>query len=209
MSETTLEYTLSKIGENFRVLFIWSGKNLPGQLQTVIERLQTKASSGKVNTEHSDRLSMANYSPSTFDCILFDFLFSESSDTNGLNLAVCLNLLKPKGFLMLPRTDSLSNIESEMTLNGYKNVSTQTIETKSVIYAEKPNFEVGSVRKLKFASKAAPIAENQAKVWKFTQDDIQEDDLIDTDALLDETDLKKPNNLDKFDCGTSSTGKIL
>jgi hypothetical protein len=34
MSETTLEYTLSKIGENFRVLFIWSGKNLPGQLQT-------------------------------------------------------------------------------------------------------------------------------------------------------------------------------
>jgi hypothetical protein len=110
---------------------------------------------------------------------------------------------------MLPRTDSLSNIESEMTLNGYKNVSTQTIETKSVIYAEKPNFEVGSVSTLKFASKAAPISENQAKVWKFTQDDIQEDDLIDTDALLDETDLKKPNNLDKFDCGTSSTGKIL
>ena len=205
MNATVLDFTLSKIAESFKVLFVWSGKNVPDQFQSVIERLKAKVSSGKVNTEHSERLSMANYSTSTFDCILFDLLSSESAGTVDLN--VCLNLLKPKGFLIVARTDPSSNIESEMKLNGFTNSLSQTIEAKSVVYAEKPNFEVGSASKLKFASKAAPKVESQAKVWKFTQDDIQEDDLIDTDALLDEDDLKKPTNLDKFDCGTSSTGK--
>ena len=45
------------------------------------------------------------------------------------------------------------------------------------------------------------------KVWQFTQDDVQESDLIDTDDLLDDLDLKKPTLVDKFDCGTSSSGK--
>jgi hypothetical protein len=58
------------------------------------------------------------------------------------------------------------------------------------------------VSKLKFA-KSKPAAAPAQKVWSLQSDDLGEDDLINTDDLLDETDLSK------YDCGTSDavTGK--
>lgn len=206
MSNSTVNYTLVKVQNSQKCLFVWSGINVPEELQSTIERLQEKiGQNNKINLEHFDRLAMANYPQSTFDCILSNILASDSeSINNAATLANYLKLLRPNGFLIAVGTD----LETELKLNGFKDVIKESLDAKTVFYAVKPNFEVGSVSKLKFAKSSTiekPV--ETAKVWKFTQDDMQEDDLIDTDALLDDLDLKKPVNLDKFDCGTSSTGK--
>lgn len=209
MSESLVNYVAGRLQLNQRVLFIWSGTNVPENLQSTMERLQEKVGKeNRIHTEHFERLAMANYSPSTFDCILSDLL-TQNLDLNSANLANYLNLLKPNGFLI---ASGSSNLESELKLNGFKEVNKETFGSVSLCYAVKPNFEVGSASKLKFSKKTTTTTTEQkpiegVKVWKFTQDDIQEDDLIDTDALLEEADLKKPTNLDKFDCGTSSSGK--
>jgi len=211
MSETLLNYALNKIQIGHKVLFLWSGQIVPETFQTTIERFRTKVDTGKINSEHFNRLSVADYSQSTFDCILVGLLNTDSTKMNDLESLACyLKILKPNGFIIMP--DSVGS-ENELKLSGFKGVKSESIEETILLYAEKPSFEIGSVSKLKFASKNTtdvkqPVQEN-AKIWKFTEDDIQEDDLIDTDALLDDADLKKPVNLDKFDCGTSSTGIIF
>lgn len=206
MSNSIVNYTLNKVQNNQKCLFVWSGKNVPEEFQSSIERLQEKiGQNNKISLEHFDRLAIANYPQSTFDCILSNILASDSeSINNAATLANYLKLLKQNGFLIAIGAD----LETELKLNGFKDVTKESLDAKTVFCAVKPNFEVGSVSKLKFA-KSSTIEKTveTAKVWKFTQDDMQEDDLIDTDALLDDLDLKKTVNLDKFDCGTSSTGK--
>ena len=96
-------------------------------------------------------------------------------------------------------------LESELKLNGFKNVTAEETNGFVLFEAEKPSFEVGAASKLKFA-KAQP-AQQENKVWKFSADDINEDDLIDTDDLLDDSDLKKPE-VQVRDCGTGSDGKL-
>ena len=67
--------------------------------------------------------------------------------------------------------------------------------------AKKPNYEVGAAMplKLKFAPKqqapvVAPVS-NAAEVWALSANDVLDDDvdLIDSDELLDDVDLKKPD----------------
>jgi hypothetical protein len=211
MNENLLNYALNKVQIGHKVLFLWSGQIVPEIFQTIVEKLRAKVSTGKINTEHFNRLSVADYSQSTFDCILVGLLNTDSTKMNDTESLTCyLNILKPNGFLIMPGS---VHLETELKLNGFKDVKTETIEANTVLYAVKPSFEIGSASKLKFASKNTESAkqpvQETAKIWKFTEDDIQEDDLIDTDALLDDDDLKKPVNLDKFDCGTSSTGNYF
>lgn len=69
--------------------------------------------------------------------------------------------------------------------------------------AYKPNYEVGSSSqiKLSFGKKTAKPAEkpvldpNTVKMWSLSANDMDDNDvdLVDTDALLDEEDLKKPD----------------
>ena len=199
-----LTSTLSQLSDNCRVLFVWSGDKVPDNFQQAIESIQQRTGSAKVSVEHSERLSLASYSLSTFDYILSNILTPENSIHNGQLLSTYLKLLKPKGQLILQETPNDStNLESELKINGFINTKT----TESLIVSEKPNFEVGSVSKLKFA-KSKPAAAPAQKVWSLQSDDLDEDDLINTDDLLDEADLKKPD-LSKYDCGTSdaTTGK--
>lgn len=64
----------------------------------------------------------------------------------------------------------------------------------SDIFAEKPNYNVGSAVKLSFG-KAQSTNKSAAAVWKLT-DDGDDDDLINEDDLLDENDKIKPNPTD-------------
>ncbi|XP_028665730.2 anamorsin isoform X1 [Erpetoichthys calabaricus] len=86
------------------------------------------------------------------------------------------------------------------------------------IRAEKPNFEVGSSVQLKlFSGKKATQKEkpaldpNTAKLWTLSANDIDDDDvdIMDSDALLDEDDLKKPDpaSLRVAGCGTGQKKK--
>lgn len=98
----------------------------------------------------------------------------------------------------------LSNIEIEKIKELLK-----TKESLSVIeiQCQKPNFEVGSSAKLSFAKPAEPVKPSAqvASVWKL-DDTVDEDiETIDSDALLDESDLTKPDPSSLRVCGT--TGK--
>jgi SAM-dependent methyltransferase len=194
---------LNRIQLNNKVLFVWSGQNVPENFQEVISKFQKRIGEEKLAVEHSDRLSLANYSQSTFDFIFSNFLTSEFASHDSKLLSQYLKMLKPKGVLILSDRRG-DHLESELKLNGFINLKSEKQNEISIFQAEKPGFEVGAVSKLKFASKTTETKSEQAKVWQFTQDDIQEDDLIDTDELLDEVDLKKPIIETKYDCGTSN-----
>ncbi|XP_074487773.1 anamorsin isoform X1 [Sebastes fasciatus] len=84
------------------------------------------------------------------------------------------------------------------------------------ISAAKPSFEVGSSSqiKLSFGKKPAEkpaLDPNTVKMWTLSANDIDDDDvdLVDSDALLDEEDLKKPDpaSLKAPDCGPGSAKK--
>ncbi|KAM9568399.1 anamorsin-B isoform 1-T1 [Salvelinus alpinus] len=85
--------------------------------------------------------------------------------------------------------------------------------------ASKPNFEVGSSSQLKLSfGKKAPKPEdkpaldpNVEKAWTLSANDMDDDDvdLVDSDALLDADDLKKPDaaSLKAPSCGDGTTKK--
>jgi hypothetical protein len=213
MSEVLLNNVLNKLAANSKVLFVWSGKNVPENFQNIVEQLQAKiGNQEKISVEHADRLSLSNYQQSTFDSILSNILTSNFASHSSEVLANYLKLLKPKGFLIAFDKET-SNLESELKLSGFLNLQREAYDSIVSIYAEKPNFEVGVTRQLKFASKVQEankkqeVATEKAKVWQFSTNDIQEDDLINTDDLLDETDILKPVIDPKFDCGTSKDRK--
>lgn len=206
MSVNLINEILNRLEANKRVLFVWSGKQVPAEFQSTIEKLQEKLQE-KVQVEHSERLRLSNHEKSSFDAIVSNPLTIGVEDESKF-LADYLRLLKPKG-LLISFTNSSANLLSELKLNGYLNANESRLDSGVVVLtAEKPNFEVGSASRLKFAAKKdeSKAQEAKPKVWQFSPSDIQEDDLINTDDLLDEADLKKPVLLDKFDCGESKAG---
>ncbi len=188
-----------QIQTDSKILFVWTGQQVPEGFQESLADLRNKSS--YLNVEHIERLQNASYSSSTFDWILSNLIRSESSiDATSQHSYNYLKLLKPKGVLIL--VDAKENIESELRINGFENVTCLHRHGQNmVVRAEKPNFEVGSVKKLSFSKKKEEPAQTKS-VWQLGNDDIGEEDLIDTDALLDENDLKKPD-LSKYDCGTT------
>eukprot|EP00118_Oscarella_pearsei_P003556 m.14791 g.14791 ORF g.14791 m.14791 type:complete len:320 (+) comp25980_c0_seq4:19-978(+) len=94
--------------------------------------------------------------------------------------------------------------------DGLKGVSVVEIQAK------KPAFELGASQQLalsfvKSKEKQSKIDPDAIKVWTLSAADLNDDDveLLDSDALLDKEDLKKPDPKSlKVDCGeTSSSGK--
>lgn len=75
------------------------------------------------------------------------------------------------------------------------------------IVCSKPEFELGSACQLPLGltPKTVKVDENAAKVWTLSADDALDEELIDSDLLLDEDDLKKPDPSTLKVCGT--TGK--
>lgn len=64
------------------------------------------------------------------------------------------------------------------------------LKNVSDIFAEKPNYNVGSAVKLSFGKKEG-ANKSAAAVWKLSDDN--EEDLINEDDLLDESDKIKPD----------------
>ena len=212
LDNTNLNLVLSLVQPNSKILFIWSGQAVPEFLKETIEEIQNKSKDSKISVEHGERLEFANYGNSVFDFIVSNLLTPSFMKHDSKVLYEYLKILKPKGVLTAfeaANANQIEKIESEYKLNGYMNLKlTKSSDFLSVV-AEKPNFEVGSARKLKFSKKVEPEVEKK-KIWQLNDDDIGESDLINTDDLLDEIDLKKPVlNSDKFDCGVSDskTGK--
>lgn len=208
---TLLDKVLAKIKPGNSVLFLRQGSDQPEGFMATIERIQAICGpDGKVRLDQCDRVSTDNHQKASYDYILSNILTPTQDSKSNQSLAVFLSLLKPSGqFVELSKVESSAGLESELKLNGFKSVAVEAADALVMIQAEKPSFEVGAASRLKFSKPkpaAAAAAQENVKVWKFSADDINEDDLINTDDLLDDLDLKKPE-VQVRDCGTGSDGK--
>ncbi|XP_031563050.1 anamorsin homolog [Actinia tenebrosa] len=207
------------------VLVIWSGSQPPKDIEQVVSHLKKMVGDeGKVALEHADRLHMASYTASHFDVVLSGVL-SETSHIHTMELLTEIaRILKPNGRLILQETTGSSNglrlpekIMSSLKLSGFVDVSEaqRVKDTSSVVKVtcQKPNFEVGASSQLtlSFASKPAqPKADDSvAKIWALSTQDIDDEDveILDSDTLLDEDDLKKPDPESLKSCGPTSGKK--
>ncbi|XP_077424798.1 anamorsin isoform X2 [Vanacampus margaritifer] len=126
--------------------------------------------------------------------------------------------LKLSGLMLVTQ---VSNTQlSPEALNAFQTATGYHGNTLSRVRlsAAKPNFEVGSSTSIKLSfGKTAPQLEklsldpNTVKMWTLSANDMNDDDvdLVDSDALLDEDDLKKPDpmSLKAPSCGTGSNKK--
>lgn len=210
MSETNrLLCELEKrIETNQQVLLVWNGTQMPEDLQRAIEKINTKRGTDhKINVDFSHSLKIENYSKSSFDLIFTnDFILNSSGDSN--QFGILLLLLKPKSQLITV-SSAQSSLLSNLRVNGFVNlVQTKIDDQYELFVAEKPNFEVGASSRLKFAKPVSNSAVEKPKFWQFNSRDIADDDLINTNELLDESDLKKPVISENFDCGESKIGLL-
>ncbi|KAM8750589.1 anamorsin isoform 2-T2 [Acanthopagrus schlegelii] len=108
-------------------------------------------------------------------------------------------------------TEALSSLR---TTTGYQGNTLSRVR----ISASKPSFEVGSSSQIKLSfGKKTPKPEkpaldpNTVKMWTLSANDMDDDnvDLVDSDALLDEEDLKKPDpaSLKAPSCGEGAGKK--
>ncbi|KAM9808096.1 anamorsin [Neosynchiropus ocellatus] len=127
--------------------------------------------------------------------------------------------LKLSGFMSVSevsRTElSPEALSALRSATGYQGNSLSRVR----VSASKPNFEVGSSSQLKlsFGKKKTPQTEkpaldpNAVKMWTLSATDMNDDDvdLLDSDALLDEEDLKKPDpaSLKAPSCGPGAKKK--
>ncbi|XP_061532518.1 anamorsin isoform X2 [Phycodurus eques] len=126
--------------------------------------------------------------------------------------------LKLSGFMSVTEVSntklSSEAFNSLKTPTGYQ----ENTLSKVRFCAAKPNFEVGSSSSIKMSSgKMTPqpaklaLDPNTIKMWTLSANDMNDDDvdLVDSDALLDEEDLKKPEpvSLKAPSCGTQASKK--
>lgn len=177
--------------------------------------------SGQTSTTDFSELEKGGYKPSSFDAIIFIF---KQSCTNDAFLIEALKVLKPEGSIviyeLLPKDKQSDNAVtykeriSKLKLNGFKikdeykslNSNEEVKSLLSKVYdnvdcvyeitAQKPSFEIGS-------SVAINFGKQKSNVWKL--DDAVEEDLVDENELLDETDIVKPDASNLRVCST--TGK--
>uniref|UniRef100_A0A3Q3WG29 Anamorsin n=1 Tax=Mola mola TaxID=94237 RepID=A0A3Q3WG29_MOLML len=130
-----------------------------------------------------------------------------------------MSTLKLSGFMSLTEVSkaemSPEALSSLRTATGYQGNTLSRVR----ISGSKPNFEVGSSSqiKLSFGKKTPKPAEkpaldsNTVQMWMLSANDMNDDDvdLVDSDTLLDEEDLKKPDpaSLKAASCGVGSSKK--
>lgn len=95
-----------------------------------------------------------------------------------------LKSLKPGGtFVIIGSTNKqIEHIDFLLKTNGFINVN-----IGKDIVCNKPNYEIGSIKKLNLKPKIT------GNVWKLDDTADEEVEMIDPDNLLDEDDFKKPD----------------
>ncbi|XP_034831059.1 anamorsin homolog [Maniola hyperantus] len=181
-----------KNGDN--VLILWNN-NDPNDLSNLVSEIQSVKAS--VVLENSSMIAEGSRPSSSFDMIISNWLPPYTVQHSDSLLALLIKLLKPSGKIILK---DILDVSSVLKLNGFLNV-TKTAENE--YSAEKPKFEVGAKVFLKLNSKPAvwKLEDTVEEAWAGTNDD----EIIDTDVLLDEDDLKKPDQQSLRVCAT--TGK--
>lgn len=149
---------------------------------------------------------LARHSASYFDLILLGFVDTEPKlkVISSNNLSEFIRILKPQGKLCFKKSTKEYCYIQEMVTNikftGFVNVE----ESIDEIVCEKPNYEIGS--KIDIETNQEITSSDNQKIWKLAVENLMDDDdMIDDNALLTEEDLKKPDAQSLRVCGT--TGK--
>ncbi|XP_055377369.1 anamorsin homolog [Condylostylus longicornis] len=176
------------------LLYIW-GPDSSQDLEKAVNEWKNLIT-GDILVENIERLLFTSHSNSNFDFIILNTANFKEED-----LVKILKLLKLSGILRIEKYNGASDgLLSELKLSGF----VKERMDGTIVYCEKPKYEIGSSVKLSFANKNnATDKDKIAAVWKVNADDNEE--TIDPDSLLDEEDLKKPNPESLKVCGT--TGK--
>ncbi|XP_033823827.1 anamorsin isoform X2 [Periophthalmus magnuspinnatus] len=224
-----------KLGD--RVLLVWTQPSDPEVLRTMAADVQASVGTqGKVSVENAERLLLSSHVASSFDWVLSysvsDSSFSHSAD----GLSEMARVLRPGGKLLLegPMTSSeREKLESALKLSGFVSITeVSPVEQSAAVQsalgtnplgrtclsASKPNFEVGSSTQIRLSfgkttkkPEKAALDSNTVKMWMLSANDMADDevDLLDSDALLDEEDLKKPEPtlLKVATCGEGTSKK--
>ncbi|CAL1592408.1 unnamed protein product [Knipowitschia caucasica] len=211
-----------------RVLVVWSQTSEPEALQQMVTEVQAAvAAQEKVSVENAHRLLLSSHKASSFDWVLSYTLWEPSFSHNAEELSEMARLLKPGGQLRLqePLTSSdrvigqtLDKLMAALKLSGFISVTEESVNKRACLSAAKPNFEVGSSSQIKLSfgktrpdSKRAALDSNTANLWTLSAKDMADDDvdLLDSDTLLDEEDLKKPEpaSLKVSSCGDGASKK--
>ncbi|XP_029289755.1 anamorsin isoform X2 [Cottoperca gobio] len=126
-----------------------------------------------------------------------------------------MSALKLSGFMSVIQVSkaemSPEALSSLRTATGYQGNTLSKVR----ISASKPSFEVGSSSQIKLSFGKKPekpaLDPNTVKMWTLSANDMDDDDvdLVDSDALLDEDDLKKPDpaSLKAPSCGGAAKKK--
>jgi len=196
------------------VLLIWGSSPPPSNMEEYVNNLRTKTGTdGFVQVENAEMLLQSQHEKSKFDVVLSGTISPDSGfDHSDDILAEILKTMKPNGSIFLnDKTDrAIEKLKSALTLTGFTSIEINSESTNNYqIHGRKPNFEVGKSNKLSFAKKNTNKSE-VSSIWTLSATDTNDDniDIIDSDALLDENDLKKPDFSGIItDCGTSKSGK--
>ncbi|XP_072291311.1 anamorsin [Eucyclogobius newberryi] len=215
-----------------RVLLVWTQPSDPEVLGKMAADVQTAVGHrGKVSMENAERLVLSSHAASSFDWVLSS---SRWDSHTAQGLCEMARVLRPGGQLQLqepvPRRESVQTVEkliAALKLSGFVSVTEvspseqDSVRTKALqgpcLSASKPNFEVGSSSQIKLSfgktkrPEKAALDSNAAKMWTLSANDMADDnvDLLDSDALLDEEDLKKPEptSLKAAVCGEGTVKK--
>ncbi|KOC64647.1 Anamorsin like protein [Habropoda laboriosa] len=169
----------------------------------------------QLSTLSTRELEKLSINSSSYDAIIS--IFKRSCPNPRILLEECLRMLKPRGTLIIyelfQQKENAHSVYDErvssLKLAGFK-IKTQDIkQLKNLllnvysnidniceIIAEKPSFEIGSSVTLNFGGK-------KSNIWKL--DSAVDEELINEDDLLDESDVLKPITTSLKVCST--TGK--
>ncbi|XP_065064858.1 anamorsin homolog [Rhopilema esculentum] len=213
---------ISTILPGQKVLVLWSSANPPTNIESIVGSLKNQTGAdGRVQVEHVDIIQTSGHQNSTFDVAISGILSPSTYIHNTDILAEIARVLKPNGKLLVREPAggrSAEKLISTLRLSGFikpsePNVSQLDGESIQMVEVscQKPAFEVGAGAKiaLKTSTKKA-VSQDVAKVWTLSAQDANDDDIdiIDSDALLEEEDLLRPDtgNL-KNECGPNSGKK--
>ncbi|XP_066934876.1 anamorsin homolog [Clytia hemisphaerica] len=196
------------------VLLVWGASPPPSNMENYVNELRTKTGAdGFVQVENAEMLLQSKHDKSKFDAVLSGTISPEAGFQHSDEiLAEILKTLKPNGQLFINdgKDRPLDKLKSTLTMTGYTTIQIKENSTSSdyQIKCQKPNFEVGKSNKLSFAKKTQN--KDVVSIWTLSANDTNDENvaIIDSDALLDENDLKKPDLSGIItDCGTSKSGK--